>query len=229
MVSKKDFIDNSIIRELKEKYPNVENDNNVSYKVKLEYLTFEIDFITDPLITYLVDEYGVVVIGLIHFLRSKMCFNGWCVRVDGFYLNQLLKECSNLFNTTKEELKKVYDELIENDFFYEVSDSSITKGTYLTCIQQIFNYEMAASQRKRERDKKARQREAQREENKQQTTIKEQEVKQKEEEINVIDEMVKESEVIEPKELLSPEELYFEELANKFFDDNNVDDESNYF
>lgn len=64
-VVKKSYIDNSILRELKEKYPPIENDNGVAYKQKLEYITFEIDFLSDPIIRGMRNKYGAVVIAII--------------------------------------------------------------------------------------------------------------------------------------------------------------------
>ena len=64
-ITKKNFIDNSIFKELEEKYPPVESENGVAYKQKLDYLTFETDFLTSPTIRMLRNQHGAVVIAVI--------------------------------------------------------------------------------------------------------------------------------------------------------------------
>ena len=41
MIMKREIIDNSIIKELEEKYPSIANKNDVVYKLDLNYLSFE--------------------------------------------------------------------------------------------------------------------------------------------------------------------------------------------
>ena len=43
-IKKRTYIDNSIFKELNAKYPPLDADNCVAYKQKLDYLTFETDF-----------------------------------------------------------------------------------------------------------------------------------------------------------------------------------------
>lgn len=56
-IIKKTIIDNTIFKELQEKYPPLESENGVTYKQKLDYLTFEIDFLSNPTIRMLRKKY----------------------------------------------------------------------------------------------------------------------------------------------------------------------------
>ncbi len=122
MIIKRDIIDNTIIKELEEKYPSIANTNDVVYKLGLNYLTFEPQFITSPLLRNLIRQNGHGILILIHFLRSKMCVDGWKVRVDDFYLTELLDECAYKFFLPQEQMLSIYKALTESRIFYEVYD-----------------------------------------------------------------------------------------------------------
>lgn len=151
MIIKRTTIDNSIIKELQDKYPAIANKNDVSYKLGLNYYTFELEFMTSPLLQKLMYEYGHGVLILIHYLRSSMCIDGWKVRVDDFYLQFQLRDCAFKFNLSQENLLEIYKALIAHHIFYEVSDESCIEGTWVTCSQQIYNFEMANNQRQKDR------------------------------------------------------------------------------
>lgn len=158
MIIKRTVIDNSIIKELEEKYPAIANNNDVVYKLGLNYLTFEPGFITSPLLRKLIREYGNGVLILIHFLRAKMCEDGWKVRIDDFYLQDLLDDCGHKFFMETEDLNTIYNVLVYNRIFFEVSDTNIIEGVWLTCPQQIYNFEMANNQRKKDRERQSKKR-----------------------------------------------------------------------
>lgn len=161
-VVKKSYIDNSILRELKEKYPPIENDNGVAYKQKLEYITFEIDFLSDPIIRGMRNRYGAVVIAIIFYLRTEMCKNGWKVRVDqGEYYNSLVQDCSYVCNVDMNQTNQIIHELVDKRIMYVVQDDAVEEGKWMTCIQQLYNFEMASNNRKSARERQARRRERQ--------------------------------------------------------------------
>ncbi|MDF2473370.1 MAG: hypothetical protein K0R21_1152 [Anaerocolumna sp.] len=95
-----------IIKELQEQYPSLSNKNDVVYKLGLNYVTFEPEFIFDPLTRKLIKEMGQSVIIIIHFFRCKMCTDGWKVRVDDFYGNDLFEECAFKFYLSFDDVTK---------------------------------------------------------------------------------------------------------------------------
>ncbi len=156
-IAKKNFIDNSIFKELEEKYPPVESENGVAYKQKLDYLTFETDFLTSPTIRMLRNQHGAVVIAVIFYLRTEMCKNGWNVRVDeGMYYQTLVQDCSYYCNLDISITNQIIHDLVNNHEMYVVHDESVEKGKFLTCPQQIYNYEMACQKRQSSRERQKR-------------------------------------------------------------------------
>lgn len=156
-ITKKNFIDNSIFKELEEKYPPVESENGVAYKQKLDYLTFETDFLTSPTIRMLRNQHGAVVIAVIFYLRTEMCKNGWNVRVDeGMYYQTLVQDCSYYCNLDISITNQIIHDLVNNHEMYVVHDESVEKGKFLTCPQQIYNYEMACQKRQSSRERQKR-------------------------------------------------------------------------
>lgn len=158
-ITKRSSIDNSILQELKEKYPIEEAENGVRYKQKLEYLTFETDFLSDPVLRTLNSQYGFAVIAVIFFLRTEMCKNGWKVRIDeNLYYNALVDDCSYFCGINQQTTHDIIQQLIQRRLMYVVQDSSIEEGVWLTCIQQVYNYEMACNNRQGARRRQAKKR-----------------------------------------------------------------------
>lgn len=156
-IIKKTIIDNTIFKELQEKYPPLESENGVTYKQKLDYLTFEIDFLSNPTIRMLRKKHGSVVIAVIFYLRTEMCKNGWKVRVDdGIYYQTLLQDCSYCCDLDMGVTSEIIHDLVNNHEMYVVCDDSVEEGKFLTCPQQIYNYEMACQKRKTSRERQAR-------------------------------------------------------------------------
>lgn len=154
-ISKRTKADNGIIKELQEKYPKVSR-KGVEYDLGLTYFTFETDYFSSPLIRRLIKEYSAEIVSVICFFRAKMCQPyGWYTRVDGFYLEELIEQCAFFLKLTEETVKKYYDALIERQVFFVVSDE---KGSYLTDLQQIFNFEILNNTRIRDRERKAKKR-----------------------------------------------------------------------
>lgn len=155
-IIKKDSVDDSIIKELLEKYPPTENENGVCYKQELDYLTFETGFITNPVIRNLQAKYGAVVIAVIFYLRTEMCKNGWKVRIDkGTYYDTLVYDCSHYCNLARDITSQIIYDLVVNHVMYAVQDKDVEEGCWLTCTQQIYNYEMACNNRQMSRRRQA--------------------------------------------------------------------------
>ena len=57
----------------------------------------------------------------------------------------------------------IFTKLLDNHFFYIIKDENVTSGEYLTCCQQVFNYEMAANRKKTNAEKQRLRREKQKE------------------------------------------------------------------
>ncbi|MCH5337996.1 MAG: hypothetical protein J1E03_04380 [Acetatifactor sp.] len=157
-IIKRTDINNSIFKELKEKWPPVAADNGVAYKQKLEYLTFETDFIEDPLLQILISKHGLGVISVIFYMRTEMCKNGWKVRLDGLYYDSLVAKCSFVCRLDEQCTTDILQALIDNRCMFVVQDTEVEEGEWLTCTQQVYNYEMACQKRfeNRKRQKKHR-------------------------------------------------------------------------
>ena len=150
-VKKRESINDSIVKELYNNYPLVSAKNGVAYKQKLEYLTFEIDFLNETAIRDLRSIYKHTLITFIFFIRTKMCANGWYTRVDGNHYTYLIADVASSCGISKAKAEEILNACIEKKVFVIVSDESVMEGKLLTCCQQVFNYEMAANNRKRAR------------------------------------------------------------------------------
>lgn len=160
-IYRRDYVDNSIFKELMDKYPIRESDKGVKYKQKLEYLTFETEFIGDPILKVLTNQYGFAVIAIIFYLRTEMCKNGWKVRMDNaIYYDALIDNCSHACNINTDMTREILQKLIEHHLMYVVKDESVEAGVWLTCTQQIYNYEMACNNRQGARARQAKKRQA---------------------------------------------------------------------
>lgn len=157
-IIKRDSINNTIFRELEQKYPPLDAENGVAYKQKLDYLTFEPDFMTDAKFRKLRNHYGNNIIAIIFSLRIEMCSNGWNIRMDNEYYDSLLDDCSYMCNVEKNIVASALNDLINEHIFYVVADERIKNSLWLTCPQQVYNYEMACNNRKLSRTRKAKSR-----------------------------------------------------------------------
>lgn len=151
VVVKREFIDNSTIKEMNEKYPRV-TVKGVAYDLGLTYITLQTDYFSDPNIRKLIKEYGAEIIAVICFFRMKMCQpHGWYCRVDGDSLDTLIEDCAYTLKMNEEKVKECYQALVDRKAFYVVSDES---GEYLADTQQLFNFEILNSGRVRDRLRK---------------------------------------------------------------------------
>jgi len=150
-------VDDTIFQELAEKYPLESSKNGVEYEVKLEYLTFETDFF-DATMRNIITQVGSDAIAVLFFFRSKMCPLGWRVRIDGIYGETLISDCAYICHIPIEKVKTIVSVLVKNKILFTVKDERYAEGTYACTTQQIFNFEMTANNRKRERERKAAQR-----------------------------------------------------------------------
>lgn len=157
-ILKRDFLNNDIFKELAEKYPPLDAENGVAYKQKLEYLTFETDFLTDAKLRMLRQKYGNDIVAIIFFMRTEMCGYGWKIRIDGEYYYSLIDDCSHICKIGEEIVKNALGDLISEKIFFVVQDERFEQGKWLTCTQQVYNYEMACNNRKSNRARKAKSR-----------------------------------------------------------------------
>ncbi|SEL41736.1 hypothetical protein SAMN04487770_11024 [Butyrivibrio sp. ob235] len=67
----------------------------------------------------------------------------------------------------EQKIDAIIQKLLDSQYFYIVKDENIVEGEYLTCCQQVYNYEMAANRKKTNADKMRARREKQK--NKQDT------------------------------------------------------------
>lgn len=157
-IVKRTSIDNTIIKELNENYPPSAEKNGVAYKQKLDYLTFEIDFLSDSNFRELRDKYGNDVIAVIFYLRKEMCKNGWFVKENDKYL---INDCSYLCKIAQDKVEAILEDLICKKILFRVCDDSFEEGTWLTCPQQIYNFEMASNNRQQSRKRNSKKRKQQ--------------------------------------------------------------------
>lgn len=157
-ITKRTTIDNTIFKELNEKYPPVSAANGVLYKQSLDYLTFETNFIMDYNLRNLRKKYGNDIIAVIFYLRTKMCDDGWKVRVDSDVYEYLIDDCAHSCDIEEDKVNTMIQDLIQSQILFSVQDESIEKGVWLTCPQQIYNYEMACNNRQSSRARNAKRR-----------------------------------------------------------------------
>lgn len=157
-IVKRTFIDNTIIKDLNEKYPPSAEKNGVAYKQKLDYLTFETDFLSDSNFRELRDKHGNDVIAVIFYLRTEMCKNGWFVKENDKYL---INDCSYHCKIAQDKVETLLEDLICKKIIFRVCDDSFEEGTLLTCPQQIYNFEMASSNRQKSRERNSKKRKQQ--------------------------------------------------------------------
>ena len=151
VVAKRSCIDNGTLKEMNSKYPKV-TVKGVEYDLGLTYITLQTDYINDTAIRKLVKTYGAEIIAVICFFRMKMCQPyGWYCRVDGDNLDTLIEDCAYALKMEEEKVKECYQALIEQQAFYVISDET---GTYLTDVQQLYNFEILNNNRLRERQRK---------------------------------------------------------------------------
>ena len=157
-IIKKTTIDNTIFKELNDKYPPVSAENGVSYKQSLDYLTFETDFMKDFNLRNLRKKHGNDIIAVIFYLRTQMCDDGWKVRADGDAYNYLIDDCAHNCGIGEDVVDAMIQDLIQSQFFFSVQDESFEEGVWLTCPQQVYNYEMACNNRQSSRARNAKKR-----------------------------------------------------------------------
>lgn len=146
------------MKELHDKYPPLGAENGVAYKQKLDYLTFETDFLEDTSLRTLRNQYGNDVIAIIFYLRTRMCSNGWKIRIDNDSYQCLVDDCGYNCNINIERVHTIIQDLIKKKLFFVVEDNSVEEGIWLTCPQQIYNYEMACNNRQQSRKRKSKSR-----------------------------------------------------------------------
>lgn len=158
-IKKRTYIDNSIFKELHAKYPPLDADNGVAYKQKLDYLTFETDFLRNANLRMLIQKYEHSVISVIFYLRTAMCEDGWKIRIDDIYYKFVVGDCSHTCGIDINITEQIIKDLIELRFFYIVQDKEVEDGVWMTCTQQVYNYEMACNNRQQNRKRKSKSRE----------------------------------------------------------------------
>lgn len=160
VVVKRDYIDNSILEEMKTKYPKV-TVKGVAYDLGLTYITIQTDYFNDAIIRKLIKDYGAEIIAVICFFRTKMCQPfGWYCRVDGDNLETLIEDCAYTLKMDVDKVRGCYDALVDKQAFFIISDED---GTYLADTQQLYNFEILNNNRLRDRQRKAAAREAKKE------------------------------------------------------------------
>lgn len=149
MIELRDRIDNTLIDEMRIKYPAKGNKNGVVYKLGLNYITISTDFLQSVEVRQLIREHGHAIITLYVFIRGEMCREGYYVRYDGIYLNDLIEKAAFGTMLTPDDIRKMLTALIESNAFIEIEDATgVLTGKYLTCYQQIYNFEMANAKRR---------------------------------------------------------------------------------
>lgn len=190
-IEKKDYLDNTIIKELRDKYPKIYADNGVNYKITMEYVTYETDFITSAVIRKLIKNFGCEVLVIIQHLRTLMCTSeGWALKIDNVLIDidDILEDCAYYFKLDEDKVKNIYSELIKNKVLYEVEDKSICDCVYLTCTQQIYNWEMCNNKRQKEASRKAEYRKKQQEKLEQSEQDNKQQIQEKTETVETVEE-----------------------------------------
>lgn len=154
VIIKRKSIDNSIIAELKEKYPPISDKNGVIYSQALSYVTMDIKDIDGKLIEFDM-KVGFGTFNVIIFYMNEMISYGYKVRCDGAEYNRLLRTCYAMVGVDSDKVHTILTFLIENNYFFKIADED---GEYLTTTQVVYDYEryMNAKKSNRERANKSR-------------------------------------------------------------------------
>ena len=75
---------------------------------------------------------------------------------DGIYYQTLIQDCSYCCDLDMGVTSNIIHDLVNNHEMYVVCDDGVEEGKFLTCPQQIYNYEMACQKRKTSRERQAR-------------------------------------------------------------------------
>lgn len=148
----RDKIDNSLIDEMRNKYPVKGNKNGVVYKLGLNYVTITTDFLQSVEVRQLIREHGHAIITLYTFIRGEMCRDGYYLRYDGVYYTDLIEKAAFGTMLAPDDIEKMLSALIASKLFIEIEDATgMLTGKYLTCYQQVYNFEMANHARAKSR------------------------------------------------------------------------------
>lgn len=88
-----------------------------------------------------------------------MCPKGYCIKYDERFRRQKVREMAFFLHMEETNVDSIITKLIDNHFFYIIKDETIVDGEYLTCCQQIYNYEMAANRKKSNNERQQKKRE----------------------------------------------------------------------
>ena len=152
IVIKRDYIDNSVLEEMNQKYPKI-TVKGVAYDLGLTYITLQTDYFTDPIIRKLIKSHGAEIIAVICYFRMKMCQPfGWYCQIDEDSLDTIIEDCAFALKLNEDKVRECYEALIDKKAFFVINDES---GTYLTDTQQLYNFEILNNNRLRDRQRKA--------------------------------------------------------------------------
>ena len=159
-IVKRDKIDNNTFKEINEKYPKYSK-KGVAYNNKLVYISLENGYLEEPAIYKLVMDFGAEILAVILYFRFKMCRPfGWYCKVDKDSLEALIAECAFRLNIDKKKITEYLRAIIDRKVFYTMGSGA---ELYLADTQQLFNYEIMANERLRDRERKAKKRAAEKE------------------------------------------------------------------
>lgn len=156
VIKKRNRIDNSIIAELNEKYPDCSEKNGISYSRDLKYITFEPNVDFDADIIAFDSEIGFGTFNVIIYFSEQMMRNGYKVKISGNNWGRQICMCSSAYGVPIQKVQQIVEFLISINYLFRISDG---KDEYLTTAQAVYDYERCMHTRAEERKRKAKSRE----------------------------------------------------------------------
>lgn len=155
-VVKRKFIPQNIIEELNAKYPQECEENGISYKIDLKYITFDPnEDITARMRAY-DSEIGFGMMNVIFYFATEMIKDGYRTKYDQYEYADHINTCSSKYHVPTDKVHKIVQFLISCKYFFVITDN---ENKYLTTCQAIYDYERCMHTRTENRKRKAKSRE----------------------------------------------------------------------
>lgn len=155
-VVKRKFIPQNIIEELNAKYPQECEENGISYKIDLKYITFDPnEDITARMRAY-DSEIGFGMMNVIFYFATEMIKDGYRTKYDKYEYTDHINTCSSKYHIPFDKVHQIVQFLISCNYFFVITDN---ENSYLTTTQAVYDYERCMHTRTENRKRKQKSRE----------------------------------------------------------------------
>lgn len=143
IIKKRTIIDDSIIKELDEKYPPKTQYNGVVYEPILQYITLDPSDFNFDFNEYSISvEFGVF--DILFFISNEIIKKGYLLDVSATNLHSLKSQICRMLNMDIDKVEKIINHLIEYRYLFLINHDG---KEYLTSAQIVFDYERLSNKR----------------------------------------------------------------------------------